>query len=78
MNYNLVLIFNFSSKMMDEDTQVEQDVTIYSTLWFIGLEFKITNNELVDLNLTDTIQSFTDMSNVLIFNSIKSFKINFI
>jgi len=25
------------------------------------LEFKITNNELVDLNLTDTIQSFTDM-----------------
>ena len=49
---------------MDEETQAEQDVTIYSTLWFIGLEFKITNNELVDLNLTDTIQSFTDMSKI--------------
>jgi hypothetical protein len=47
---------------MDEETQTEVDVTNYSTFWFIGLEFKITNNELVDLNLTDTIQSFTDMS----------------
>ena len=49
------------TKIMDEETQTEQEATIYSTLWFIGLEFKITNNELVDLNLTDTIQSFTDM-----------------
>ena len=31
-------------------------------MWFIGLEFQVTNNELVDLNLTDTIQSFTDLS----------------
>jgi hypothetical protein len=67
--------------MMDEETQVEQDVTIYSTLWFIGLEFKITNNELVDLNLTDTIQGFTDMSKffflyiLFYFNHLK-FKLN--
>jgi hypothetical protein len=28
---------------MDEETQTEIDVTNYSTLWFIGLEFKITH-----------------------------------
>ena len=27
----------------------------------MGLEFKLTSNELVDLNLTEPIQSFTDM-----------------
>jgi hypothetical protein len=53
---------------MDEETQTEVDVTNYSTFWFIGLEFKITNNELVDLNLTDTIQSFTDMSKMTNFS----------
>jgi len=46
----------------DQPDEPEKDITIYSTLWFIGLEFQITNNELVDLNLTDTIQSFTDLS----------------
>lgn len=45
----------------EQPDEPEKDVTIYSTLWFIGLEFQITNNELVDLNLTDTIQSFTDL-----------------
>jgi poly(A) polymerase len=35
-------------------------VTNYLSIWFVGLEFK-PNNELVDLNLTDTIQQFTDM-----------------
>lgn len=36
-------------------------ITIYSTLWFIGIELK-PNNEVVDLNLTDTILTFKDMS----------------
>jgi hypothetical protein len=46
---------------LSEEEKKEKSITIYSTLWFVGLEFK-TNNELVDLNLTDCIQTFTDMS----------------
>lgn len=38
-----------------------ETLVIYSTLWFIGIELK-PNNEAVDLNLTDTILSFKDMS----------------
>jgi hypothetical protein len=32
----------------------------YSTLWFVGLEFK-KNLESIDLNLTESIQNFTDL-----------------
>ncbi len=38
----------------------ETQTTNFSTLWFVGLEF-ITNLESVDLNLTESIQNFTDL-----------------
>jgi poly(A) polymerase len=35
-------------------------VTFYSTYWFIGLDFKTNTDSVVELNLTDVIQEFTD------------------
>jgi hypothetical protein len=37
-------------------------VTVYSTLWFVGIELKPNQDGVVDLNLTDVIISFKDMS----------------
>ncbi|CAF0822558.1 unnamed protein product [Brachionus calyciflorus] len=42
------------------ETNESNMITIYSTLWFIGIELK-QNNEVMDLNLTDIILSFKDM-----------------
>jgi poly(A) polymerase len=68
LHYDILVCNKFLfSKQPVEQQQTDQppvEVNVHSTLWFIGLEFQITNNELVDLNLTDTIQSFTDLSKI--------------
>ncbi len=47
------------------DTEV---VTVYSTLWFVGLDLKpAQNNETIDLNLTDLILNFKDISEFFLF-----------
>ena len=33
---------------------------MYSTFWFIGLDFKLTSDSTVNLDLTESIQAFTD------------------
>lgn len=38
------------------------ETTIYSTLWFIGIELKPSNNEALELNITDVILGFKDLS----------------
>lgn len=43
------------------DANEPKIITTYSTLWFIGIELK-QNNEVMDLNLTDIILNFKDMS----------------
>jgi hypothetical protein len=43
----------------DEQTSPQPQIS-YSTLWFVGLEFK-KNLESIDLNLTESIQNFTDL-----------------
>ena len=42
----------------------EELVMVYSTLWFVGIELK-PNNEVIDLNLTDTILNFTDIGSYI-------------
>ncbi len=47
-------------------------VTVFSTLWFVGIELK-PNNETIDLNLTDTILNFKD----IIYKQAKKVLINY-
>jgi hypothetical protein len=39
---------------------------LYLTFWFVGLEFKVTSDSAVNLDLTDSIQSFTDRGTISI------------
>ena len=57
---------NSNNSQQDENTDSanEELVKIYSTLWFVGIELK-PNNEMIDLNLTDTILGFKDIGKVL-------------
>lgn len=41
------------------------EMTIYSTLWFIGIELK-PNNEALELNISDVILGFKDLSKLFI------------
>lgn len=41
------------------------ETTIYSTLWFIGIELK-PNNEALELNITDIILGFKDLSSFIL------------
>jgi hypothetical protein len=50
---------NGSSEQPPEEPKL---VTVYSTLWFVGIELKPNQDGVVDLNLTDVIISFKDMS----------------
>ena len=55
------------NKPSEENPNEEIDTafsTMYLTQWFVGLEFKANNETAVDLNLTETIQGFTDLSNL--------------
>lgn len=56
-----------TSKPSEENPNEESEetpATIYLTQWFVGLEFVTSSETAVDLNLTDTFQSFTDLSKI--------------
>ena len=51
---------NNSQQEENNDAPNEELVKVYSTLWFVGIELK-PNNEVIDLNLTDTILGFKEI-----------------
>jgi len=62
-----IISYIFHSKIEESPENAETSSTgssntqlIYMTLWFIGLEFKLSSETTVDLDLTESIQSFTD------------------
>lgn len=50
----------FKSKIEDNSENSQAKLLVYTTFWFIGLEFNLTSDTGVDLDLTEAIQSFTD------------------
>ena len=56
----MVLSFNFYIFLFAIYSNRETQAQVYTTSWFVGLEF-IPNLDSVDLNLTESIQNFTDL-----------------
>ena len=55
---------NNSQQEESVDASSEELVMVYSTLWFVGIELKPIN-EVIDINLTDTILCFKDISKIV-------------
>ena len=50
------------AESVESNNETTIETTIFSTLWFIGIELKPSNNEALELNITDVILGFKDLS----------------